>query len=188
MATSTGRTRCVTCGKERATSKCAGCLQDFCFNHLVEHRQLLAKQLDEIEVNRDVFRQTLTEQINEPQKHSLVKQIYEWERDSINKVRQTAREAKEVLVKHTAKHITQLEDKLNELTNQLRQSREENDIIETDLDRWKDELTQLTEQLIKPPNITIRHDSTPLVAKIYLDISSGKIQVIFEPKKVVYLS
>jgi hypothetical protein len=57
----------------------------------------------------------------------------------------------------------------------LRESREENDIIETDLDHWKDELAQLTEQLIKPRNITIRHDSTPLVAKIYVDVSSGKI-------------
>jgi predicted transcriptional regulator len=175
MATSSGRTRCVTCGKENATSKCAGCLHDFCLNHLVEHRQQLSKQSDEIEVSRDIFRQTLTEQSNEPQKHSLIKQIDEWEHDSINKIQQTGKEVNQVLFRHIAKHITQLENKLNKLTDQLRESREENDIIETDLDHWKDELTQLTEQLIKPRNITIRHDSTPLVAKIYVDVSSGKI-------------
>ena len=62
MATSTGRTRCFTCNKEKATSKCAGCLKDFCYNHLGDHRQQLASQLDEIEIHRDLFRQSLNEQ------------------------------------------------------------------------------------------------------------------------------
>ncbi len=56
MATATGKTQCVRCGKEKATSKCSGCLQDFCLNHLVEHRQQLNKQSDEIEVHHNLFR------------------------------------------------------------------------------------------------------------------------------------
>ena len=60
-------------------------LQIFCFNHLTDHRQELSQQLDEIEINRDIFRQTLNEQINNPKKHSLIKQIDQWEEDSIEK-------------------------------------------------------------------------------------------------------
>ncbi|CAF1550279.1 unnamed protein product, partial [Adineta steineri] len=66
MATVASKARCVTCGKEKSTVRCDGCSQPFCYNHLVDHRQELNKQLDEIEVSRDLFRQTLTEQSAKP--------------------------------------------------------------------------------------------------------------------------
>jgi hypothetical protein len=37
MATTNGKTRCVICSKEKATSKCGGCSQDFCYNHWDPH-------------------------------------------------------------------------------------------------------------------------------------------------------
>jgi len=174
MATGPGRNRCVICGKERATLRCGGCLQEFCYNDFGNHRQELAKQLDEVEVNRDLFRQTLTEQISKPEKQELIQQIDQWERDSINKIRQTAEEARQVVFKHTTEHIKELETNLNKLTEQLRQSREENDFFETDLRRWNDELTRLTEELVKPSNIHFREDATALVTKISVDVTSGK--------------
>src|ERR1700722_19715067 len=69
MATATGETRCVICNKENSTVTCEGCLQIFCYDHLTNHRQELGDQLIEIENNRDSFRQTLNEQINDPQKY-----------------------------------------------------------------------------------------------------------------------
>jgi hypothetical protein len=62
-AATPSRSRCVTCGKD---NKVTLCLQEFCYNHLTEHRQELSKQLNEIEVARDLFRQTLTQQTAEP--------------------------------------------------------------------------------------------------------------------------
>src|SRR5690348_3051897 len=115
MATATGRSQCATCGKGNAILKCGGCTQDFCYNHFGNHRQQLNTQLEEVEVNRDLFRQVLTEQMAEPQKHPLIKQIDEWERDSINKIRQTAQEARQILLQHTPGHIKQVEIKLNTL-------------------------------------------------------------------------
>jgi ABC-type transporter Mla subunit MlaD len=133
MATAAGRSRCVTCDKDKATLRCGGCLQEFCYKHIADHRQELNKQLDEVEVNRDLFRQTLTEQTTDPQKNTLIQQINEWERDSITKIRQTAEEARETLLKHTTGHIRKVEIDLNKLTEQLRQNREEDDFFETDL-------------------------------------------------------
>ena len=49
MATPTGRARCVKCEKERIAYKCEGCLDYFCLIHLIEHHQLLGKELEEIE-------------------------------------------------------------------------------------------------------------------------------------------
>jgi hypothetical protein len=68
MAAATGKTRCVICDKEKATLKCGGCFQDFCFNHWDPHRQELNKQFDEMEINRDLFRQSLNQQIEESKK------------------------------------------------------------------------------------------------------------------------
>ncbi|CAF3784343.1 unnamed protein product, partial [Adineta steineri] len=161
----------------------AGCLKDFCFTHLSDHRQELANQLDDIEVHRDLFRQALNEQTTDPQTHPLMKEIDQWEQDSINKIHETVKEVRQVLFQHTLRHTNQLEEKLNLLTNQIRACREEDDIIEIDLSRWHNELIQLNEQLIKPQNIIIQYDSTPLVNKIHVDISSSKVHTIDEPIK-----
>ena len=79
------------------------------------------------------FDKHLTEQIMITQKHPLIQQIDKWEHDSIEKIRQTAEEARQLLLQHTTEHIQQLKIKLNKLTDQLRESRQENDFFETDL-------------------------------------------------------
>jgi chromosome segregation ATPase len=134
----------------------------------------LSRQLDDVIVNRDLFRQTLTEHISKSQKNELIQQIDQWERDSIKQIQKIAEEARQVVFKHTTEHIRELETKLNKLTEQLRQSREENDFFETDLCRWNDELARLTQELAKPSNINIRQDATPLITKIGVDIISSK--------------
>jgi hypothetical protein len=179
MTTAAGKTQCITCGKEKATSKCAGCLEDFCLNHLVEHRQHLSQQLDDIEVHRDLFQQILIQQRTEPQKHPLIQKIDQWEKDSIQKIQQTAEETRHILFIHTNKRINQIEEKLNKLTNQLRQNRQEDDIIEIDLQKWNEELKQMTEQFNKPLNITIEQSSTPLINKIHVNVLSKEIYAFF---------
>jgi chromosome segregation ATPase len=165
---------CITCGKERATSKCGGCLQDFCYKHLGDHRHELSKQLDEVEVMRDLFLQTINEQKSDPQKQALIQQIDEWERGSIEKIRQTAEKARQLVHNHVTVHFTEIESKLKKLTDQLRQSREEEDFFESDLRQWNNELIQLTEQLAKPSNIIFQQDQTPLITKISVNILSEK--------------
>jgi hypothetical protein len=188
MATAGGKARCVTCGKEKSSYKCGGCSKEFCFDHLADHKQDLSKQFDEIEVNRDIFRQTLTEQTANPEKHALIQQIEKWERDSIEKVRQAADEARQFVLQNTVGHITELEMKLNKLTDQLRQSRHENDFNETDLYQFKEELVRLTKALAEPLNVSIQENSIPLVAKIYIDIKSGLGRSNTRKHSIIYIS
>jgi hypothetical protein len=86
MTMPTDKTHCIKCDKAKCTLRCGGCLQEFCFKHLADHRQDLNKQLDKAEVNRDLFRQSLTEQMKEPGNHPSIQQINKWERNSIEKI------------------------------------------------------------------------------------------------------
>ena len=170
MATSvTGKSRCSKCGKEKATTKCGGCLKDFCFNHWEPHRQELTQQLDEIDVNRDVFRQSLTQQSEQSNNYALIQQINQWEQKSIKEIQQTAEQARKIVLSHKDKHVQQLESKLTKLTRQLRESREENDFNEIDLQHFQEELDKLTIELNKPTSIRIREEQTTFITKIYVN-------------------
>jgi len=117
MTTTAKKALCSTCGKGNGQVTCGGCSKIFCLKDFDGHRQELGKQLDEVEVTRDLFRQTLNEKRSEPQKHALIEQINQWENDSINKIRQAAEELRQISLKHIVELNTKLEDKLNKLTD-----------------------------------------------------------------------
>jgi chromosome segregation ATPase len=164
--------RCTKCGKSNAILKCGGCSKDFCYNHLLEHRQELNKQLDEIEINCDLIRQSINQQSTELEKHPLMKQIDQWEQESIDKIKQIAEETRKVLFKYTNKYTNKIELKINNLTDRLKQSRNENDFLEKNLNEWNKQLTQLKEELNKSSNIKISYDSTSFITRIHADIPS----------------
>ncbi|CAF3599921.1 unnamed protein product [Rotaria sp. Silwood1] len=68
--------------------------------------------------------------------------------------------------------------------------------METDLHRWKNQLIQLTDELNKPSNITIREDSKSLIKRIYIDISNRNAlaqssrprEVLVDPFDTVYVA
>ena len=171
MATAIQRTLCLKCNKERkAILKCEGCSQAFCYNHYGDHRQELNKQMENVVIICDTIRQTITEQTDKLQKHVLIQEIDKWENDSINKIRETANEARELLLKYIPEHIVKKEVQLNKLINLIKETRQKNDFIETDLNEWIEELTQLKQQIVNRENIKIRQDSISLVNKIHVDI------------------
>ncbi len=174
MAESTGKTHCDTCSKAKATYKCEGCSQSFSFDHLADHRRALGEELNKVEHKRNEFRQSLTEQTTNPQKHSLIQQINQWEQDSIKTIQQTAHEARQLLIQHTAGHIEKIEIKLNQLTEQLKQFRKENDFNEIHLNQSKEKLTQIEQLLVKPPSVSIPQDPSSFINKISVVIFSGK--------------
>ncbi|CAF0951239.1 unnamed protein product [Adineta steineri] len=171
MATPTGKAHCVKCGKEKCTSRCEGCLRDFCFKHLGDHQQELHEQLDQIECNRDLFRQSLTEETKDSSAHPLKKQIDEWERVSVGKIQKTANDSRLLLTKHINEHISGIEAKLDKLTKQLRLIREEDDFNEITLLQLDTELTRLTSEMNKPPNISILPESSLNISNLRVYIS-----------------
>jgi hypothetical protein len=61
--------------------------------------------------------------------------------------------------------------KLNELTNEIRESRQENDFNEINLHQFQEELERLTKELAKPTTISIREDSPSFISKISVHTS-----------------
>lgn len=94
---------CATCGsKATGIFKCEGCGQVFCRKHVIEHRDVLSQQLDEIVFEYDSLQQTMTEakeNLNRKQNNPLINQIDKWEEDSIEKIRQMAKEARNEVTK-----------------------------------------------------------------------------------------
>ncbi len=174
MATATGKGRCITCAKEKRAVRCEGCSQLFCFDHLPDHRQELSAQLDDIEISRDVFRQTLTEQTINQNQYSLIKQIDQWEEDSIRIIQQTANECRQKILQYTREYITNIEVNLVKLTDQLRQARQENDFNEIDLREFRRKLTKLSEELEKSKTISIQQNSSSLVDNICVITTNRK--------------
>ena len=175
------KTQCASCGKNKATSICIGCSQNFCFNHFAEHRQQLSSQLDEIEQQRDLFQQTLNQHTTYPQNNLLIEQVNRWEHQSIEIIKQTAQEIRQTLSHRFTENINLTKIKLDQLTQQLRESREEDEIIEGDLHRWNEQLQQLTQQLNRPTpsNIILRQTEIPLVNKMQIQFEGEEILFYF---------
>ena len=174
MATS-GKGRCVRCGKEKnAVVRCEGCSKLFCFSDLSHHREELGQQLEVIETDRDAFREELNEQATNLNKRPLIKQIDQWENDSIRKIRQVADECRQSVAKHTAGHFHQIEADLSQLTNQLKELRQEDDFNEINVRQVETSLAELKAKLDKPSNISIEHGSTAFINKISIAVSSRK--------------
>jgi chromosome segregation ATPase len=180
MATSIIENHCAKCKKENVILKCEGYSQRFCHNDFGNHRQEVEQQLDDIQINRDLLQQTLVEQTTEPQKQQLIQQINRWEEESINTIKKTAEETRQILRSHTNRNIRKIKLKLDNLSHRLEQSREEKDFVETNLNEWNQQLIRLKEELNKPSDVKISHDSTPLITKIYVDIF-GKLN---QPSKL----
>ncbi|UJR07958.1 hypothetical protein I4U23_012237 [Adineta vaga] len=176
MATATTKTYCITCNKEKVTYKCGGCSQEFCYKHLGDHQLELSKQFDEIEVNRDLFRQALTDYIEQSDNHQLIEQIDRWVQQSITIIQQTAEQTKQILIETKTQYFQELEMKLSKLTDQLRNKRQENDFNELSLHHFQEELNQLTKELAESLTITIEEESTSFISRIFVD-TSGKISV-----------
>jgi uncharacterized UBP type Zn finger protein len=92
-STTTSKTQCIICNKGIGQFKCEGCSQAFCTKHVVEHRQTLNQQLDNIIVEHDTLYQTTNE--NKNRCKSLMTYIEQWEQQSIDKIRQIAKEARQ---------------------------------------------------------------------------------------------
>ena len=97
-ASAASRTPCATCdSKGIGVFKCEGCAQVFCRKHVVEHRDTLSYQLDEIVLEYDTLQQTVAENNDKIKHHPLLHEIDQWERECMEKIRLTANEAREQL-------------------------------------------------------------------------------------------
>ncbi|CAF1238079.1 unnamed protein product [Adineta steineri] len=173
MAMANNKTQCFTCNKEKITYPCEGCSQRFCLVHLNEHKQLLSDELNHIINNYDQFKQTINEQKQNPQNHSLIEQINQWEKHSIEIIQQKAKECRETAIKYSQKFISNIEMKFHDLSEEIKQLHKENDFNEINLNYLTNQLRNITEELNNPLKISIQQYSQTFINDISI-ISSKK--------------
>ncbi|CAF3027549.1 unnamed protein product [Rotaria sp. Silwood2] len=179
MATSS-KPRCATCNKAAGIFSCYGCSQHFCVPHANEHRQLLTKELDEeIILAHDQIQQNINENTTKPQLHPLMKQIDEWEQQSMNKIRQAADEARKQLLSIIEKHMDNIKKSLGLLTEQLNKARVDDEFVETDIKEWKERLEKLKKEMNAPQSIKIQQDNnmTGFISKILINKNLSTIDI-----------
>lgn len=103
----------------------------------------------------------------------LIQQVDDWEFKALNQIRQTADEARQLIRKHTTGRMAEIEEKLFNLSSQIRECRQEDNFVPQNASQWQAELVQLSRQLTAPSAITVREVSSPLLTKIVVD-TSGK--------------
>ncbi|CAF1384175.1 unnamed protein product [Adineta steineri] len=135
------KTLCCICNEEKITYPCEGCSKRFCFVDLEKHRQILNDELHHITNEYNEFKQTINEQKQNPQNHSVMNQINQWEIQSI-----------EIIQK---KHKTQ-----------IIQIRKENEFNETNLNYLRNQLIEITEELNNPSSISAKQNSQRLINEI----------------------
>ena len=166
MAKSSIQAKCSMCDDEGVTI-CKGCSKDFCYDHLTEHRQLLNEQLGLIQNDFNQFRQTIIDIKNDSQKHPLVKQIDQWESDSIRRVKQKANECRQLLNDYTNESIQQIEMQLNETNQQFSSNeKQKKNFNEIHLDNLREKLEELKKQLNQADDISVEQKPNSLISEI----------------------
>ncbi|CAF1417014.1 unnamed protein product [Adineta steineri] len=165
------KTKCFTCNKDKITYPCEGCSKHFCLMDLIEHRQILNDELHHITNEYNEFKQTMNEQKQNPQNHSLMNQINQWEIKSIEKIQQKAQEYREIFTKSLQTCIYDIEMKFNDLREQIKQFQQENEFTETNLNYLRSQLKVITQELNYPSTMSIQQNSQPLISEVSIILS-----------------
>ncbi|CAF1158896.1 unnamed protein product [Adineta steineri] len=173
MAMVNNKTHCFTCNKEKITYSCEGCAKKFCLIHLTEHRQILTSELHHVTDEYNEFKQTINEQKQNPQNGLLIKQVNQWEIESIEIIHQKAREYREILIKSSEMFINDIEKKLKDLNEQIKEIHQENEFNEINLNYLRNQLRKITEELNNSSNISIKEDSQSFISEVSI-ITSKK--------------
>ncbi|CAF4054235.1 unnamed protein product [Adineta steineri] len=175
MAMANNKTQCSTCNKEKITYPCKGCSKEFCLMDLTEHKQILSDELNLITNEYNEFKQRINEQKQNPQNDLLIKQIDEWEANSIDIIQQKAQQCRKIAMGCLPTFLTDIENKFNDLSEQIKQIHHENDFNEINLIYLRNQLLKITQELNNPSKISIQHDSQSFINEISIISSRGKI-------------
>ncbi|CAF1071359.1 unnamed protein product [Adineta steineri] len=173
MAMVNNKTLCSICNKDKITYPCKGCSKEFCLMDLTEHRQILNVELHHVANEYNEFKQRIDEQKQNPHNHSLIKQIDQWEINSIKKIQEKAQEYREIIIKSSQTCINDIEMKFKDLNEQIKQMQNENEFNEISLNYLRNQLMKIAKELNNPSNISIKEDSQSFINEISI-ISSKK--------------
>ena len=126
----------------------------------------------------------------------MIKQIDEWEKNNIERIRLRAKELREQLLQSTAIQISQLSKRIEPITEQITNARQLDDFIETDLTWWKEKIDLIKSELNSPLYLAINEEEIPLVSNIAVVLktlnerfdrtSDGRVRIAEDGEVVIH--
>ena len=139
---------------------CDRCDQTYCDKHINEHRQQLANELTDIDNEYDLIQQEIRQS---PNRHSLLKSIDKWEKESIVKIQTAAETAREELQQMVNDSKERLTTACRDIVEGLRSSREIGDYCSNDLTRAMQQLKQLRTKVAAPLTVKLGEDKKSVI-------------------------
>ncbi|CAF2113624.1 unnamed protein product [Rotaria magnacalcarata] len=155
MAQAKSQMQCKECRNGAAT--CNGCRKQYCMNHFLKHRQELAERMDGVGQEHDQLQQDLE---REDLASGLISRVENWRQQSINRIEDIAKQAREDLQKWLARLKNHLQESLRRISEQLKSSQTSNNYAEKDLDEWMKQLMELHGMMSRPSTVDITEDDT----------------------------
>jgi hypothetical protein len=169
MATgTTDKSYCVKCPKQKNISKCEGCARNFCPTHAIEHQQELSLQLGQTEDRYNQFHDTLQHQDAVLNQHPLMKQINEWEKESMDKIRRLALEVRLQASTHIKQSTADLTLQFKRVTEKISLCRKEDDFADKEVQFFDAELRRLKDILDTPSSQQLEYISSSFISRIQL--------------------
>ncbi|CAF1133051.1 unnamed protein product [Rotaria sordida] len=150
MASSGQQKSCVAC--ENGVATCTGCEKRFCLPHFTQHRQELDERMNEVVHEHNQLRKALDQQATAPH---LLSRIDQWEQTSIQKIKETAKQARADLQTCFDRTKHQLINSLDNMASRLKSTQAINLYAEKELDASVQQLKQLRQMFEMPTGIDI---------------------------------
>jgi hypothetical protein len=172
-ASANTKKQCVTCNKSGGVLICDGCQQIFCGKHVIQHRQNLAGQLDNIMQDHDLIQHDIEGMATD---HLLLQNINQWEKESIAKIGLAAKTARKNLKKILSQSKERLSKTCRDMAGDIHSSREADDYSEHDFNRWIEQLNTVKSEIKSPSSVKIIQDKTFVIHLIKIETGESDIK------------
>ncbi|CAF1103164.1 unnamed protein product [Adineta steineri] len=140
--------QCSTCQKPAGVMHCTGCDGYFCTKDFKGHRETLFTEMEQLVEERN----KLQEKINGASKpnsscNPLIEEVNEWEKMTIEKVRQTAEHVRQQANELMNSKSMKITNKLKGLSDELADLKETENYVEHDLTKLRQKIDQFNVDL-----------------------------------------
>ncbi|CAF0950343.1 unnamed protein product [Didymodactylos carnosus] len=136
--------------KKTGISVCNGCKNQYCAEHLVEHRHYLYEQLQDVLSEKELFGQEVQspslDESSAKRQNGLFKEIDEWETEMIDAVKRTAKNGRKIIQKLANAEKHKVRENYDELSKEISERLEQDDYYEYDIERLKEEIETLKQK------------------------------------------
>ncbi|UJR13871.1 hypothetical protein I4U23_000879 [Adineta vaga] len=154
--------KCTLCKERNGNTRCEGCNTLFCLPCMNKHHEELVQEFQLLMDARNELKQVLdtrTSCLTEENQKSCLKEINEWEQNTVQRIQEIAIKARTNAKEIMMKYIDDLSDRFQTLSDHIQEQYKEGSYLENDITKVENELNDLKND-IENMKIKIRVDYT----------------------------